>query len=744
MFRKGRGGRGRGSSSNRPSLPFKLTKELDLGDGVTPKSKTRGSMFKGTHLAAIDAEAALQRQLAKKLGIKGKKRKAPEATLHEALDELDTLFAEDDDGPGQKENEDDPLMGLSDSMEGGPDDSEDSDEFPSASDDEGTEGGGMGLESDSDVAAAGDLSSELEESEDEEGSADSEDDSLHGSSDESSDAEADSNHEGGIADADQQRRVESQQAGTSGHATASVGKYVPPAARNQGRTSDAMGSSERLTKQVKGLLNRLAEANLQSSVEQAAELLQSESRRAVIQSLTDELLQAVAEGPRATDRFAAVTAAFMAGLAGTARAAEVAAHFLGALAARMEAAVQAEDSLAASNLAHVVGHMYGCRVLEAATLYSLLDHLRQRFSEQDVALIFALLNSVGYQLRSDDPAAMKDFVTAVHARAGKASGEGKLSSRAEVLLSLVLDIKNNKQRSKSSAVSVSSVLSAGVLKWLKSSGMEEVQLRTLSWAKVLQPKKKGLWWLPLASEAGAVGPLPGAAGALAEAAGDGGAELLRAAAAQRMNTETRRAVFCVVMGAQDCADASERLLRLPLKGEAEREVVRVVLECCLQERLWNPYYAHLLASVTRAVKGHRITLQFCLWDHFKQARLRLDEGDVRRLANLARLLSMLIASKAVPITVVKVVDFTEAMSARQLLFWRALFEELLGSCASAAAAEQLFAKFGGSGLATVRSGLTLFLRRQFGPWLAAKHTDSDDMLEKLQAAEAGLEQAALQ
>ena len=79
---------------------------------------------------------------------------------------------------------------------------------------------------------------------------------------------------------------------------------------------------------------------------------------------------------------------------------------------------------------------------------------------------------------------------------------------------------------------------------------------------------QGLWWLPLAAEAGAVGPLPGTSSALAEAAGDGGAELLRAAAAQRMNTETRRAVFCVVMGAQDCADASERLLRLPLKASA--------------------------------------------------------------------------------------------------------------------------------------------------------------------------------
>ena len=33
--------------------------------------------------------------------------------------------------------------------------------------------------------------------------------------------------------------------------------------------------------------------------------------------------------------------------------------------------------------------------------------------------------------------------------------------------------------------------------------------------------------------------------------------------------------------------------------------------------------------------------------------LQLDEGDVRRLANLARLTSMLMASKALPVSVVK-------------------------------------------------------------------------------------------
>lgn len=73
---------------------------------------------------------------------------------------------------------------------------------------------------------------------------------------------------------------------------------------------------------------------------------------------------------------------------------------------------------------------------------------------------------------------------------------------------------------------------------------------------------QGLWWQPTA---GSMKAQPGALAASAAAEGEGGAELLRLAAAQRMSTEARRAVFCVVMGAQDAGDACERLLRLPLK-----------------------------------------------------------------------------------------------------------------------------------------------------------------------------------
>jgi nucleolar MIF4G domain-containing protein 1 len=56
-------------------------------------------------------------------------------------------------------------------------------------------------------------------------------------------------------------------------------------------------------------------------------------------------------------------------------------------------------------------------------------------------------------------------------------------------------------------------------------------------------------------------------GSLASIAGgdEEAARLLSLAAAQRMSTDVRRAVFMAVMGSEDAGEAFERLTRLPLK-----------------------------------------------------------------------------------------------------------------------------------------------------------------------------------
>lgn len=128
------------------------------------------------------------------------------------------------------------------------------------------------------------------------------------------------------------------------------------------------------------------------------------------------------------------------------------------------------------------------------------------------------------------------------------------------------------------------------------------------------------------------------------------AALLRLAAAQRMNTDVRRAVFLAIMGSEDCVEAHEKLLRLPLRGEQEREVVRVLLHCCLAEASWNPFYGLLAVKLAVSSKGHRMTLQFALWDAFKD----LKQYSTPQLVSLARLTALLVAKHALPLVMLKV------------------------------------------------------------------------------------------
>ena len=52
-----------------------------------------------------------------------------------------------------------------------------------------------------------------------------------------------------------------------------------------------------------------------------------------------------------------------------------------------------------------------------------------------------------------------------------------------------------------------------------------------------------------------------------------------------MNTDVRRAVFCVVMGAADYLDAFEKIVKLSLRPPADKDVVAVLFDCCGQEKV---------------------------------------------------------------------------------------------------------------------------------------------------------------
>lgn len=90
-------------------------------------------------------------------------------------------------------------------------------------------------------------------------------------------------------------------------------------------------------------------------------------------------------------------------------------------------------------------------------------------------------------------------------------------------------------------------------------------MRGLTWRKLLDPDKKGQWWL-----SGDLANSPENVEFVATTLSTEASEtqkLVQLAASQRMNTDLRRAIFCIIMSGEDYLDAFDKLLRLDISGK---------------------------------------------------------------------------------------------------------------------------------------------------------------------------------
>lgn len=109
------------------------------------------------------------------------------------------------------------------------------------------------------------------------------------------------------------------------------------------------------------------------------------------------------------------------------------------------------------------------------------------------------------------------------------------------------------------------------------------------------------------------------------------------------------------MTAEDFVEAFERLMRLGLKSQQEREIVHVIMDCCLQERSFNPYYAYILQKLCHFHRRFQIASQFALWDHFKD----LSSQSELQISHLSKLVVHLTLEGSLSLSVLKVIRFSE-------------------------------------------------------------------------------------
>ncbi|KAF8069806.1 hypothetical protein N665_1131s0006 [Sinapis alba] len=442
-------------------------------------------------------------------------------------------------------------------------------------------------------------------------------------------------------------------------------KYVAPRFRSQAKSESE--EQTKLRTRVKGLLNKMAESNVETITSELSTIYRSVARSVSSQIFCEEVLATYARG---NEQYA-VFAAFIAGMACQVGM-DFSAQLIASLAKSFEDEYQKEYSLSLNGITLLLSYLCILGVCSSDLIYDFLMTLANRLTEVDASTILTVLDCCGMKIRSDDPVAMKTFIISIQNKANeiKTSPDCKTNINKftmEKMFETIAAIKNNKLRAKED-----SVQNTRVKKWLQKLRVEEVLLRGLTWSKLLDPKKKGQWWLS--------GDLVIKTNHAEDVAQTMDAEvveaqkMLKLADAQRMNTDSRKAIFCVIMSSEDYIDAFEKLLRLDLPGKQDREIMRVLVECCLQEKVFNKYYTVLALKLCEHDKNHKFTLQYCIWDHFKE----LESMSLQRSMHLAKFVAEMIVSFNLSLAVLKCVDLANPvqLTPKRIMHFRMLFEAI--------------------------------------------------------------------
>lgn len=105
----------------------------------------------------------------------------------------------------------------------------------------------------------------------------------------------------------------------------------------------------------------------------------------------------------------------------------------------------------------LIAHLYNFRVVGTKIVSGLCEQFASTLRELDAELLLLLLEHSGFQMRADDPEALRNVILTVQHRiaptpstsaAGTAADVPPSSSRHRFILERILDLRNNRLRAK--------------------------------------------------------------------------------------------------------------------------------------------------------------------------------------------------------------------------------------------------------------------------------------------------------
>ncbi|XP_025414440.1 nucleolar MIF4G domain-containing protein 1 [Sipha flava] len=429
--------------------------------------------------------------------------------------------------------------------------------------------------------------------------------------------------------------------------------YIPPHLRK--KENEESEQLKRLRQQVKGLLNRLAETNMHSISRQIEDLYQVNSRNDMNETLYKCITDAIIHSECITPYRIVVESGTLITILHTNVGSEIGAFFLQNLATKLNSLIENKnirvEDKESDNIMLLLCCLYTFKVFHNGFIFEILDKLLIQFQEKHIDIILSILRTIGFNLRKDNPSLIKKLLLDIQKKSSDLY-ESTISSRVKFMLEILSAIKNNNiNKIPTSSEQCYSTYIEHVQKMIRTYykyNKTPAEL-AISYEDLLNADNKGRWWIVGSAWKGDEQKNTN----MVQKKDLYDKKLLEMAKKYRMNTDTRKNIFCILFTAEDYLDAFNKLVRLGLKGPQQEEIVSVIIHCLLVYKVYNPFFAYISQQLCQSDRKYQAFFK-------KSINVRLEEiRDLKKnqIPILASFLAQLLRNNSLPITILKNVDW---------------------------------------------------------------------------------------
>ena len=307
-------------------------------------------------------------------------------------------------------------------------------------------------------------------------------------------------------------------------------------------------------------------------------------------------------------------------------------------------------------------HFYIFQNITSKLVYSLIKYLIDNFNENNSEFLLLLLSYTGIEIRKEDPENLKIIVSEVNKKYNNMKINNSVDlSKLQFAVEMIEDIKQNKYLKFNLSEKFSffkNFVNNNSNTSLKKGEKIECDIETISKIDLNTISNSNNNEISENSNINNIkidNYIPN------DDILDDKTNKILELKMKKMNISTnlKKMIFTSIVTASDVNDAFERLMRLSLKKEQKREIIKIILQLCSEEKCYNPFYELLLNDLMSVDKNNKYTYHYCIWDYMKIFE-NYSQSELKKIHNLSKLTGNLLIREKIGLPVLLHFKFEES------------------------------------------------------------------------------------